>query len=306
MVEELLALAADRPAGVDRFGLRTTVSAGSQWLRLNARVAGLALTGKWVTPREVARGYDRVAGTYNEAWQCRLRPVTDTFMARLPGGLAGTILDLGCGAGYTTAILAARNPEATIHGVDISAGMLKAAGPAGDSRVKFIQNDMLEYLQSAREGSARMVVSTWALGYSHPAKLIAECHRVLQAGGAFGFIVNYFDTLAPVFRAFQGCMLRFPERVQRAAWPRFPRTWASLESPLRRVGFRIDWHADGREKITPPEGSLLAWLKQTGILAGFDAMLELSGPAAKWFEAELRREAGNIYHHYAAVVAAKP
>jgi ubiquinone/menaquinone biosynthesis C-methylase UbiE len=277
----------------------------SQLLRLNARVGVLALRGRWLTGQEYGRGYDKVAPTYNSAWQCHLRPVTDNLLGRLPAGLTGTILDLGCGTGYAATWLARNNPQAKIIGVDISAGMLAQASRNALANVEFLQQDMLSYTRKLPASSVGAIVSAWALGYSQPAALFAECHRVL-ARGTFAFVVNYFDTLAPVFRAFQKCMLHYPERVRLAAWPRFPRNWRTLEHALTHAGFNIEWHEDGEAKVTPPHGPVLPWLRQTGILAGFDAMLDLSGPTETLLESELQKSGMELVHHYAAAVAIKP
>ena len=50
---------------------------------------------------------------------------------------------------------------------------------------------------------------------------------------------------------------------------------------------------------------MLPWLRQTGILAGFDSMLDLSGPVAARFETELARGRDDIYHHFAMAIARK-
>jgi SAM-dependent methyltransferase len=301
--QELLDVAAPRSVSLAGLSLRPVVSGFSQLLRLNTRVVGLALTGQWLTTHDVAEGYDRVALTYNEAWQHRLRPVTDLLLDRLPTGLQGSILDLGCGTGYATKHLATRNPAATVRGVDISAGMLAQARPGAPPNAEFVAGDMLQSVRSNPTGSARMIISTWALGYSHPSKLFKECHRVLEKDGTLGFVVNYLDTLGPVFRAFQKCMLKYPDRVQRAAWPRFPRNWSRLAAQLEGSGLSVEWHVDGEEKIVIPDGPFVPWLKQTGILAGFDALLDLSGAVEEWFEAELQRDTAGIVHHYAAAIA---
>lgn len=59
-------------------------------------------------------------------------------------------------------------------------------------------------------------------------------------------------------------------------------------------------------RITPPPGDLLPWLRQTGILAGFDAMLDLRGEAGAFFEAELTPQRDQLAHHFAMTVAHKP
>jgi trans-aconitate 2-methyltransferase len=56
----------------------------------------------------------------------RDRPALD-LMVQLPAGDYSEIWDLGCGAGEHAALLAARHPGATVHGLDSSAGMLAVA-----------------------------------------------------------------------------------------------------------------------------------------------------------------------------------
>jgi len=56
----------------------------------------------------------------------RLRPAMD-LMARIPAEAPETVVDLGCGAGNATKILAERWPGAKVTGVDSSAEMLARA-----------------------------------------------------------------------------------------------------------------------------------------------------------------------------------
>ena len=56
----------------------------------------------------------------------RTRPGVE-LMARIPDGTPHSIVDLGCGTGHLTAMLAARFPAATVGGVDSSAQMIDAA-----------------------------------------------------------------------------------------------------------------------------------------------------------------------------------
>ncbi len=283
-----------------------------QCLRLNCRVAQLALGHRWLGRAEVARSYDRLAPHYDTAWQRHLRPVTDTLLARLTELPTGRILDLGCGTGYATALLAARFPDASVTAVDLSAGMLAAARKrVRSTRVDFVHGDMLEQLAAQSASSAALVFSAWALGYSRPAQVVTEAARVLKPGGVLAFVVNYADTLAPVFRAFRRCMAEHVDHVRLAAWLRFPKDWPRLETTLRRQDFTLVWHEDGHQPIKPPAlalGARLPWLLRTGVLAGFDAMLPLAepGPVAEQFEHFLQLDPEPIQHHYAAAVARRP
>jgi len=101
-----------------------------------------------------------------------------------------------------------------VTALDISAGMLDAArrrvGAAPD--VTWIQDDMLAFLLRRAAGQAALILSTWAIGYSHHRQVLREAGRVLAPGGVLAFIVNYADTLAPVFHAFHRCLARHPTR----------------------------------------------------------------------------------------------
>jgi SAM-dependent methyltransferase len=280
--------------------------------RLNWRVARLAVGRRWLSRDAFAAGYDRVAPTYDDAWQRYLRPVTDDLLARLPALPEGRILDLGCGTGYAAEILARRHPVAPVAAVDLSPQMLAGARRRVQRRgAEFVQADMLEYLAAQPPGTAALVFSAWAIGYSHPKRLLKEAARVLSPGGSLAFVVNCADTLAPVFRAFRQCMADHPDELRLAAWLHFPKCWASLQQMLVHSGFQVEWHLDGFQPITPPcgaNGTVLSWLLKTGVLAGFDAMLPLAepGPVSRHFEEHLRADPESLLHHYLAVIARRP
>jgi trans-aconitate 2-methyltransferase len=66
----------------------------------------------------------------------RARPFFD-LLARVGAELPGYVVDMGCGPGHLTAMLAERWPAATVHGVDNSPQMIEAArrlAPAGALR----------------------------------------------------------------------------------------------------------------------------------------------------------------------------
>ena len=70
----------------------------------------------------------------------RLRPVVD-LLARVPLDAPARIVDLGCGAGASTAPLRARWPEADILGIDTSPAMLEKAATVVPT-ARFAQADV--------------------------------------------------------------------------------------------------------------------------------------------------------------------
>lgn len=76
---------------------------------------------------------------YSAFAQPRLRPALD-LMARIDAPDARHVVDLGCGPGTVTRILAERWHDSTVTGVDSSPEMLQAA-QAQASRVRWVQAD---------------------------------------------------------------------------------------------------------------------------------------------------------------------
>jgi len=76
----------------------------------------------------------------------RLRPALD-LLARVDVAAPATVVDLGCGAGNVTALLAQRWPAARVIGVDNSKEMLAKAraSTVGDPRREWIDADISSY-----------------------------------------------------------------------------------------------------------------------------------------------------------------
>lgn len=278
-------------------------------LRLNLRLAALAASRRWIGPTDVAESYDALAEAYEENWLRHLRPVTDRLLARTPLPAAGIVFDLGCGTGYTTGWLARQAPATRIQAQDLSRGMLNVASRnVRSEHVSFACNDMLDYLKGQAGGTAALIVSAWAIGYSRPWNILREAFRTLKPGGHFALVVNLLDTLRPVYVAFRKTMQRFPKKLRALSWPRFPASRQTFERKAAACGFELLWSEDGRQDVGATPSASLAWLLNTGILAGFDAMLPLgSDPeVAAFFEQTLRARVEPLEHHYLMALLRKP
>ena len=147
----------------------------------------------------------------------RARPVRDLISA-LPHIEARLVIDLGCGPGNSTELLAARFPDAAVRGIDRSAGMIESARrrfPRGQFSVGSIEgwtdggpfdvilaNAVLHWIPNHATLLPALVarlVSGGALAVQMPDNLDVPAHRLMREVAAQG---PWADTLtaAPAAR----------------------------------------------------------------------------------------------------------
>jgi len=119
---------------------------------------------------------------YLEFADARLRPALD-LLARIRLDAPRTIVDLGCGTGNVTRLLAERWPQAHIVGVDNSSAMLREARAAtgDDPRCSFVTADLAEWQPDAQ---VDLVYSNAALHWlPDHAALFARVAAMVAPGG---------------------------------------------------------------------------------------------------------------------------
>lgn len=279
-------------------------------VKLNLRAIKLAMTNTWLSPDIFAQSYDRLSDSYDSSWCRHIERVTIGLLERLQTPNAFKILDLGCGTGLSSRILASKYPSADVTGIDISRGMLGVAEKTtGHPNVSYLVADMMKYIKKTESSSVDIIFSSWAIGYSKPAEIIAHSSRVLKPGGILAFIVNYEDTLPEVFGAYKRTMTRFPEQMNMAMRINFPANRRFLEKQLRGCGLSIQHFKDDHVPINvqrSDEGEILPWLLETGAVAGFDQAMGLDkvSRGRDYFESCLV-DVKTLHHHYAEAIAIK-
>lgn len=143
--------------------------------------------------RQVAASFSKAAGSYDSVAQLQ-RDVGGELLARLPGDLKpARWLDLGCGTGYFSRVLAQRFVDGEGVALDIAEGMLRHARPlagaehfiAGDAERLPLRNDSCELIFSS-------LAVQWCADFD---AVLSEARRVLQPGGVFAFASLCVGTL---------------------------------------------------------------------------------------------------------------
>jgi trans-aconitate 2-methyltransferase len=204
----------------------------------------------------------------------RARPFHD-LLARVTAAAPRRVVDLGCGPGNLTALLAARWPAAAVEGVDSSAEMVAAArangvdarrcdvvdwAPAPDVDV-VVSNAVLHWVPEHRA-----LLPRWL------AALPAGAELAVQVPGNFGAPAH---VLAHERAREHGVALPVGAPVDE------PARYAAL---LAAGGAAVDaWETTYLHRLTGPD-PVLAWIGSTTLRPVRDA---LDGPAYAAFEADL-------------------
>jgi trans-aconitate 2-methyltransferase len=191
----------------------------------------------------------------------RKRPFFE-LLARVDAASASQVVDLGCGTGDLTLVLAERWPEARVTGVDSSEAMIaEATRRQVPDRVRFEQADLAEWAPSA---PVDVIVSNAALQWlPDHATLLSRLVARLGPGGVIAFqIPANFD--APSHRRI--------DEVR--AHPRFSTRLADVrrgqagrldfyEAHLAGLGFIVDAWDTTYLHMLQGEDAVLQWLLGT-------------------------------------------
>lgn len=129
------------------------------------------------------------------------------LVGALPDLPSPVCVDLACGTGDVSFLLAGRYPGGVVTGVDLSASMLAIArGRNRFGNVRFERGDMGGL--PLPDGSADVVTGGYALRNAPDLReAVSEVHRVLAPGGVAAFL-DFSNPESPLLRRLQYVLLR--------------------------------------------------------------------------------------------------
>ncbi|AQT67792.1 ubiquinone/menaquinone biosynthesis methyltransferase [Anaerohalosphaera lusitana] len=239
------------------------------WFRMAARSAYLLIRPS-NTAALVDKSYDRISPTYDRAWTDHMRNLTEHLIDRLNPQPGNTCIDLTCGTGFATSLLAAKT-DTTVTGVDRSQGMLDQARQNHAHNCKFVQADILEFLKNRPTASADIITCCWGLGYSRPFAVLRQIKRVLKPHGKVAIIDNSLFSLREIIFCSFLTFAENPRALQNVMHFKFlpgPRTLRTMFAMLNLKTLHSD---QGSRSYTVDTGrDAIARLKSTGAAAGFE------------------------------------
>jgi ubiquinone/menaquinone biosynthesis C-methylase UbiE len=121
------------------------------------------------------------------------RAVTEIIIERMGLRPDDRVLDVGCGTGWATRLLAARVTRGQASGLDVSEEMIRIARETASNPPNVDFHVLREARYPFGDGVFTRALSIESL-YYHPdiAATFAEVRRVLAPGGAGFFMVNFF------------------------------------------------------------------------------------------------------------------
>ncbi len=197
---------------------------------------------------KVHQAYDAWSSTYDDAHNLTRDLDADVMRKTFGRKQLGTVLELGCGTGKNT-ILLAKNAS-SVQAVDFSEGMIALAQKKVTARnVSFAVADVTKRWPRAAH-SADLIVCNLVL--EHVEKLpfvFSEAKRVLKPGGKF-FLCEFHP-----FRQYQGKQATFEQKKGAVKVTAFVHhvsdfTGAAAKSGLTLERFDEWWHPEDKGK--PP------------------------------------------------------
>lgn len=188
-------------------------------------------------------------------------PITLPVLERMAIEPAHNILDVGCGAGWLSKLLAARATEGRIVGMDVSSEMIRLARRAcvAIEHALFIEGTAEQIPWEANFFQRAISVES-SYYWPDPAHALREIFRVLADGGSAWILINYYRDNPHCHQWAQH--YKIPTHLLSAD------EWAQF---FRDAGFESVAHARIPDPSPSPETYTGRWFRDAAQLRAFKA-----------------------------------
>jgi ubiquinone/menaquinone biosynthesis C-methylase UbiE len=282
------------------------------WIKLGIQICKLYLNKKNNQTDLTNLSYNKIAHVYDLIWTDHVQVFSKDLVNRLLLPISGTGLDLSCGTGYVTGLLA-KKINGDVTGVDISKGMLEIANQKYGNRCKFVCSDIIEYLKKQPSKSVDVVTCAWGLGFTKPFKTIKEISRVLKPNGQVGIIDNSLFTVYEITISGISTVSEYPSAITNVMNVRWLPFIVSLTGRMRICGLKVisSWKGE-KTYYAKNSNDAINHLIKTGTAAGYEYCFKkqysqiIKHRFAEILEKLYGSEKGMpITHRYIAAIATK-
>lgn len=219
----------------------------------------------------------------------RGRPFVE-LVARIGAEAPADVVDLGCGPGTLTALLAERWPDARITGLDSSPAMIDSALERGDERIRFQLADLQDW-RPARPVDVLISNATlqWVPGHL---ELLPRLLDAVRPGGWLAFQVpGNFDEPSHTIRRELAAEPAYAEHTRDVAVPSSHDPATYLDA-LAAQGCEVDAWETTYQHVLEGDDPVFEWVSGTGARPTLQA---LPSELREDFEAEFRRRLHEAY-----------
>jgi malonyl-CoA O-methyltransferase len=235
------------------------------------------------TTGEAPEGFSKAAGSYDDAVRHNVAG-SERLVMSLPPGDYATVLDVGCGTGFTSEAMLRRFDVRTLVGVDPAEGMLEVfatkLGAFPGVRVELRAEDVMA--MGVDDGAFDAVICAMALHW-FPDKpgAVARMGRAVRPGGVVGILTAGRGGE----EAWRGLLEEMGAPPEWTGWfAENQRDVDETAADLRAAGLEpLDVWMERRRRTTPPE----AFMARTRAVAGH----LLGNPPGGFSELDRRIEA---------------
>lgn len=270
-------------------------------VKVNFTLMRLYLQGRFVETSDFQRSYDRLASSYDDEWYVHLDEVTTSILSNIKDLKPVCILDAGCGTGSSTLKIRNMFPSSYIVGLDFSKSML------AQSRRKLGPNNMLYVKDTIENGIKRfsnaqfdLVTCFWSVGYAKDKTVYEHLNRILADKGYLLILTNKRDTLKAVRQTMKYTMFEHSERIDKVPLHKFPKDKEHLLSLLGDGFTELKSGEDSFSIDISEKKNVLDWILSTGILAGYEYILDLrkDKKCRDTYENYLKNNFSELVHNY--------